>query len=311
MRKAAHTSKISNMPPKVDKAKVKEQEKAIEDKTFGMKNKNKSAKVQKFISGLKTAARAGAHSGGSRVPDEFEKKESAKKEEQRQALLKSLYGSITQKVAPVAVKAPEVDEKQVAEPDKINPFVDRREAQAGRNKTDIVCKYFMEAVENRIYGWFWVCPNGGDACMYRHCLPAGYELKNYDDEEEGEHEHGFNAKIATMSTDEMARLLAEDELTIAELVECLEEVRAMHARDHADEVKLGESAFKEWLSKNGYAGVEQVGSAKPADKEKSGRELFALDPSLFQDDEEADDESTQPAAAGDNDNDDDPEADGE
>lgn len=27
--------------------------------------------------------------------------------------------------------------------------------------TDIVCKYFLEAIENQKYGWFWDCPNGG------------------------------------------------------------------------------------------------------------------------------------------------------
>jgi len=40
--------------------------------------------------------------------------------------------------------------------------------------TDKVCKYFISAVEDGKYGWFWTCPNGGDKCMYRHSLPAGY-----------------------------------------------------------------------------------------------------------------------------------------
>lgn len=40
-----------------------------------------------------------------------------------------------------------------------------------------VCKYFLEAVENNKYGWFWECPNGGEKCQYRHCLPEGYVLK--------------------------------------------------------------------------------------------------------------------------------------
>ena len=42
--------------------------------------------------------------------------------------------------------------------------------------TDKVCKFFIEAVENGKYGWFWTCPNGGDKCMYRHNLPPGYVL---------------------------------------------------------------------------------------------------------------------------------------
>lgn len=45
-----------------------------------------------------------------------------------------------------------------------------------RTTTDKVCKYFIEAVENQKYGWFWTCPNGGDKCMYKHSLPPGYVL---------------------------------------------------------------------------------------------------------------------------------------
>jgi hypothetical protein len=57
-----------------------------------------------------------------------------------------------------------------------------------RTTTDIVCKFFLEAIENAKYGWFWVCPGGGDACKYRHALPPGYVLKKKESkkEEEGE-----------------------------------------------------------------------------------------------------------------------------
>lgn len=44
--------------------------------------------------------------------------------------------------------------------------------------TDIVCKNFLEAIEKKVYGWFWVCPNGGYKCIYRHALPQGYILKS-------------------------------------------------------------------------------------------------------------------------------------
>jgi len=56
--------------------------------------------------------------------------------------------------------------------------------------TEIVCKYFLEALEKKVYGWFWVCPNGGLKCIYRHALPQGYVLKRdleslkKDDEDE-------------------------------------------------------------------------------------------------------------------------------
>lgn len=43
-----------------------------------------------------------------------------------------------------------------------------------RTTTEKVCKYFVDAVENQKYGWFWSCPNGGNKCMYKHSLPPGY-----------------------------------------------------------------------------------------------------------------------------------------
>lgn len=43
-----------------------------------------------------------------------------------------------------------------------------------KTTTDKVCKFFIEAIEEGKYGWFWTCPNGGDKCMYQHKLPPGY-----------------------------------------------------------------------------------------------------------------------------------------
>lgn len=42
-------------------------------------------------------------------------------------------------------------------------------------KSDIVCKFFLDAVKAKKYGWNWTCPNG-DSCKYKHCLPPGYIL---------------------------------------------------------------------------------------------------------------------------------------
>ena len=44
-------------------------------------------------------------------------------------------------------------------------------------KSDIVCKHFLDSVERGKYGWNWSCPNNGDKCKYKHCLPPGYRLK--------------------------------------------------------------------------------------------------------------------------------------
>ncbi|VDM72124.1 unnamed protein product [Strongylus vulgaris] len=62
---------------------------------------------------------------------------------------------------------------------KLSEVVSKKHGEANKklNQTTIVCKYFLQAVEESKYGWFWECPNGGDKCHYRHCLPEGYVLK--------------------------------------------------------------------------------------------------------------------------------------
>ncbi|KAL2011095.1 hypothetical protein VTN00DRAFT_3813 [Thermoascus crustaceus] len=80
------------------------------------------------------------------------------------------------------------DSRDAAQEEKKNDTMDKWDEEKLRNvvlskhgnprtTTDKVCKYFIEAVENQKYGWFWVCPNGGDKCMYRHALPPGFVLK--------------------------------------------------------------------------------------------------------------------------------------
>ncbi|ATY65993.1 CCCH finger DNA binding protein, putative [Cordyceps militaris CM01] len=46
-----------------------------------------------------------------------------------------------------------------------------------KTTTDKVCKFFVSAIEDGKYGWFWICPNGADKCMYKHALPPGFVLK--------------------------------------------------------------------------------------------------------------------------------------
>lgn len=42
-----------------------------------------------------------------------------------------------------------------------------------QTSTDKVCKFFISAIEDGKYGWFWICPNDGDKCKYKHALPPG------------------------------------------------------------------------------------------------------------------------------------------
>jgi hypothetical protein len=51
-----------------------------------------------------------------------------------------------------------------------------------KTTTEIVCKYFLDAIEKEIYGWFWKCPNGED-CKYRHALPPGFVYKSKEQRE--------------------------------------------------------------------------------------------------------------------------------
>ncbi|EON61317.1 hypothetical protein W97_00530 [Coniosporium apollinis CBS 100218] len=70
-----------------------------------------------------------------------------------------------------------------------------------KTTTDKVCKYFIEAVENGKYGWFWTCPNGGDKCMYKHSLPPGFVLKTKEQRA---------AEKALMDKSPLATLTLED-----------------------------------------------------------------------------------------------------
>ncbi len=53
---------------------------------------------------------------------------------------------------------------------------DKEREMLSGTRSKIICKFFMEAVEKDKYGWNWNCPNGGDRCKYKHCLPPGYIL---------------------------------------------------------------------------------------------------------------------------------------
>ena len=68
----------------------------------------------------------------------------------------------------------DLDTSQQKKPDL---YTDKREGI----RTEIICRHFLEAVTKKTFGWGWKCPNNGEACTYKHCLPPGFVL----DEEEG------------------------------------------------------------------------------------------------------------------------------
>lgn len=259
------------MPPKKkpqpsDKNKQKARLKNADDKTFGLKNKNKSKKVQEYVKQVTV----GADGGLAKKKEEEAKKRAAEKKAAEEAKKEAakLFG-VTQQKVPFGVdpksilceffkvglcdKGPKckfshdpnvgrkdakkdlyTDAREEKEQDKMEDWDEEKlrlviSSKHGNPKTttDIVCKYFIDAVENCKYGWFWVCPNGGNECKYRHSLPEGFVLK----------------------TKEQKRLekLAEDEspkITLEEFIEM--------ERDKLDKSKFTPitiKTFNEWKAK--------------------------------------------------------------
>uniref|UniRef100_A0A2P2K2T9 C3H1-type domain-containing protein n=1 Tax=Rhizophora mucronata TaxID=61149 RepID=A0A2P2K2T9_RHIMU len=125
-----------------------------------------------------------------------------------------------------------------------------------------VCKYFLEAVEKKQYGWFWVCPNGGKNCHYRHALPPGYILKS-----------------------QMKALLEEE----SEKIPIEEEIENQRAK-LTTSTPMTPELFMQWKKKRieeRNAGLAAQSAERAKNDRMSGRELFLSDSSVFVDDAEA------------------------
>ncbi|KAJ8416912.1 hypothetical protein AAFF_G00327900 [Aldrovandia affinis] len=156
---------------------------------------------------------------------------------------------------------------------KLEEVVNKKhgEAELKKAKTQIVCRYFLDAIENSKYGWFWVCPGGGDNCMYRHALPAGFVLKKDKKKEEEK----------------------EEEISLEELIENERSALGPNVNRITLETFL---AWKRRKRQEKVAKAEEDMERKKADFKAgrslgvSGREVFEFRPELVDDDdEEADD----------------------
>ncbi|KAG0317070.1 hypothetical protein BGZ99_006527 [Dissophora globulifera] len=143
-------------------------------------------------------------------------------------------------------------------------------AATNATSTDIVCKFFLEAIENQKYGWFWDCPNGGTQCKYRHALPPGFVLKT------------------------KAELRAEASKEVISIEEFLEKARHKLGKDLTP---VTADSFAAWKKTRADA-VELEEAAKRKAKEAafkagkmlqfSGRELFDFNPDIAGADEDDD-----------------------
>ena len=116
------------------------------------------------------------------------------------------------------------------------------------------------ALETSKYGWFWECPNGGDKCHYKHCLPPGFVLNK-----------------------DRKKASKKDDITIEELVEI------ERAKLDYNLPKITLESFLEWKRKKIKERTEK--DQKETDRKKaeykagrniglSGREMFTFNPDL-------------------------------
>ncbi|KAF0027770.1 hypothetical protein F2P81_020511 [Scophthalmus maximus] len=144
------------------------------------------------------------------------------------------------------------------------------EAEKKKAKTHIVCKHFLDAIENNKYGWFWACP-GGDTCMYRHALPPGFVLRKDKKKDEKEEE---KISLEELIENERAALGANvTRITLETFLAWKKRKRQDKVDKAREEMEKKKADFK--------AGKSLV---------VSGREVFEFRPELVDDDDdEADD----------------------
>lgn len=146
--------------------------------------------------------------------------------------------------------------------------MEQREAKRAKMpKTDIVCKYFLDAVKNKVYGYKWQCINGDD-CHYKHCLPKDYVIKS------------LQAKT-------------EEEMTLDEFHDLEEKIDVERERLSKTGTKVTEKTLNEWIERRKKEKELDPAVARKQEllkKLKTGRELFITNKDEYKDDENADDD---------------------
>ncbi|XP_065211975.1 zinc finger CCCH domain-containing protein 15 homolog [Planococcus citri] len=288
----------AKQPAPSKKTEQKKKEKIIVDKTFGLKNK-KGAKTQKFIQQVEKQVKSGGAPPRKQAEEHGKKKEEKLKEAkelnqlfrpvqkvekgadpksvlcaffkfgqctkgskckfshdltvERKAEKRSLY---------VDMRDDDEDTMETWTEEKLKEVVEKKHGELNKKMptTDIICKYFLEAVENSKYGWFWSCPNGG-TCIYRHALPPGFVLKK-----------------------DRKQVEKTDTISLEELIE-----KERSALTSTNSTKLTLETFLQWKKKK----LMEKKKAKEKEEEKkrlnfkaghhiglSGRDMFSFNPEL-------------------------------
>jgi len=277
------------MAPKVDKAKQAQKEKIAVDKTFGMKNKNKSKVVQKYIKSIQQNA-----TGHSAAQDRAERQEKANKEKemQQKALMASLFNKQTDKKGreydPAAKKkAKEAEEEAIA---------------SGKKLSEEIKKKVIEGIANTIR---LTNPKTGIRMSELGGHPIISALKD---------KHADTFKVIQLLLFIRAHekiFWLDDRESSNPIIRCQEDVDAEVAPDarSLEEIveerrrnltgpgtPITEETFKAWKEKKEKERLAKVEADRAALAKKtggkglaamSGRDLFTYDASLFVDDDGA------------------------
>ncbi|KNC78925.1 hypothetical protein SARC_08659 [Sphaeroforma arctica JP610] len=293
------------MPPKKSKNETSKVKQQAADKTFGLKNK-KGKKQQEFVNTVNKNARHQLGETDQSIAAAKKKKAALAAEKAEMELLFKGVVTKKDKEAMQAdpktvvcaffkqglctkgakckfshdmavqrkVTKREVYESKDKEEgdedwnmDSLNEAIDKKFGKSNTNNaTAIICKYFIDALENDKYGWFWDCPNGTD-CKYRHALPPGFVLKK-----------------------DQVKDTEEDVMTLEDIVD--RERQALGP----NKTPVTLETFTKWKAKKRK---EEKAAQSKKDKKRmnevkagrqagiTGKELLSYRPELFQDDDEA------------------------
>lgn len=136
-----------------------------------------------------------------------------------------------------------------------------------RTTTDIVCKFFIDAIETKKFGWFWECPSG-DQCQYRHALPPGFILKS----EKKAAEEAAKANVISLED----FIETERHKLGSNLTPVTPETFAVWKKTRMDK-KLAETDALRKAKEQQNAAGKNTGM--------SGRDLFQFNPEWFEDEE--------------------------
>jgi len=295
--------KKQNAPSK--KNEIKKKDRVIEDKTFGMKNKKGTKQqkfIQQVVTQVQSANTKESKLKEQERKDKDKKKDEKQRlQDEINALFKPVEQKLAKGVDPKSVLCgffkqgtckkgdkckfshdlnverkdvkrqlyEEKKEETMADWDEatLEDVVNQKhgESNKAKPKTAIICKHFLDAVENNKYGWFWECPNKAK-CIYKHSLPPGFELNR-----------------------DKKKLDKEAEVSIEELVEIERAALGYNT------TKVTLETFLKWKERKRREKLDEL--KKETDKKKaqyksgqvggiSGRQMFEFNPELKRGDED-------------------------